>query len=57
MVYRDNFSHEEAWKHLNLTGFQSLREPWSTEQILCSVGSLLQTQFSVWGHNNLTQNF
>ena len=27
------------------------------EQILCSVGSLLQTQFWVWGHNNLTPEF
>ena len=25
----------------------------STEQNLCSVGSLLQTQFGVWEHNNL----
>ena len=57
MVYRDNFSHEMSLKTFKLDRFLSLREPWSTEQILCSVGSLLQTQFSVWGHNNLTQNF
>ena len=34
-----------------------MRESCSTEQILCCVGPLLQNQFWVWGHNNLTQNF